>query len=144
VTAETENERETTHRLSSLVDQHRPKLELGEPRITATNTSCADDVRIAQNLLLHRPRQRLELPLIRARQLSLLLFELNEFLELGMSVGVGDLGVEGEEGNRGFEGFAGFGGDTNDLEAGGVDLLGELVDGDVGRGGNEHLTRVHL
>lgn len=133
-----------THRLSRLVDQHRPKLELRQPRVTATNTSSANNVRIAQDLLLHRPCKRLELAFVRTRELALLLLELNELLQLGVGVGVGDLSMKGEEGDGGFESFAGLGGDADDLETGRVDLLGELVDGDVGGGGNEDLTGVHL
>lgn len=130
--------------MRSFVDEYRAKLELGQSRISASDTSAADDIRVPQDLALASPSQRLELALVATAQLALLVLELNEFLQLGVGIAVGDLGVEGEERDGGLERFARLGGDADDLESRGVDLLGELVDGDVGGGADEDLAGVHL
>jgi hypothetical protein len=137
-------EEHTTHRLGRLVDEDRPKLELGQPRISTSNTSAANDIGVVENLPLARPGQRLELPLIARAQLPLTLLELNELLQLGVRVRVGDLGVEGEVRDGRLERLARFGRHAHDLESRGVDLLGELVDGDVRGGADEDLAGVHL
>jgi hypothetical protein len=61
-----------------------------------------------------------------------------------VGLGVGDLLVKGEEGDLAVERLSRLGGDSDDLEAGGVDLLGELVDGNIRRGADKDLAGVHL
>jgi len=130
--------------LSSLVDKDRPKLELAQPRVSSTDAGAADNVGGVEDLLLASSDEHLILPLVTLTELSLTLLQLDELLKVGVGLGVGDLLVKGEERDRRVEGFSRFCGDSNDLETGSVDLLGELVDGDVGGSTDEDLSGVHF
>lgn len=130
--------------LGRLVDQDGPKLELAQSRIASPDTGAADDVRGAENLLLARADEGLVLSLVVRAQLALLVLELDELLQLEVHGVIRDLLVERQEGDGGIQGLARLCGETDDFEARCVYLLGELIDGNVGRGTDEDLAGVHL
>lgn len=130
--------------MRSLVDQYRPKLQLAQPRVSRAHASATDHISSSKDLLFAVANQGLVLSLVGLTQLSLLVLELDKFLQLDMAGVVGNLAVEAEKRDGRVRFLAGFGGKANDLEAGEVDLLRELIDGDVGGGANEHLASVHL
>jgi len=109
--------------LSSFIDQDRPKLQLGQPRITSTYTSAANNICGTQNLLLALPYQRLVLPLIIAAQLSLLVLEHDQLLQLHMGGAVRNLLVECQESDTRIEGLARFCGQPHDFETSRMDFL---------------------
>ena len=86
--------------LGCLVDEYGPKFELAQTRITAPDTRGADDIRGAQDFFLALPNESLVLSLIVGAQLSLLVLEEDELLQLDISSIVGDLSMQGEECDR--------------------------------------------
>jgi len=52
--------------------------------------------------------------------------------------------MQSQEGNGRVDGFSGFGAQTNHFETGAVDLLGQLIHCDVGRGAHEDWARSQL
>ena len=74
----------------------------------------------------------------------MLVLELNEFLQLDMRGVVCNLLVQSQKGDGRIEGLAGLGREPDDFETGRVDLLRELINGNIGRCAHEDLTRVHL
>ena len=86
----------------------------------------------------------LVLPLIVAAQLALLVLEHDELLKLYVRRAVLHLTVQCQEGHAGVEGFTRLGRQTHDLKPSHVDLLGELVDGDVRWSAHKDLAGVHF
>lgn len=131
-------------RLSGFIDQHRSKLELCQPRITASDTSRADDIRSIEDVPFGVPDEIPVPPLILRTQLALLGLELNEFLQVAVRGCARYLIVQGKERNGRVERFTRLGCQSHDLESGAVNLFGELIDGNVGWRDDEDLTGIHL
>lgn len=130
--------------LSGFVDQDRAEFDLRKTRVTGAHTRAADNISRIKYLLLALPNERLVLPFVVAAKLALFVLELNQLLKLDVRGVVGDLAVEREEGDGRVEGFAGFRSEANNLEAGSMDLLRELIHRDVRRSADEDLARIHL
>jgi hypothetical protein len=130
--------------LGCLVDEDRPELELCQSGIARSDTRNADDVRGIENVPLAPPDERLVLSLVALTQFSLIVAQLNELLQFGMGIGIGDLIVQRQERDGRVECLAGFGSDTDDFESGLVDLLAQVIHGDVGWRADEDLARIHL
>ena len=92
--------------LRCLVHEDGPELEFGESRVTRSHTRRANHVRSIQDILLARLHQALVLALIGLAQLALVVAELDELLQLGMRVGIGDLLMERQEGDARVERFS--------------------------------------
>ena len=131
-------------RLRRLIDQHRPKLELGQPRIPRAHTRTTNHIRHAQNLLLAQPTQRLILALVVRAQLPLLVLELNQLLQLNVRRAVRHLLVQRQKRDRRVQRLPRLGRQPHHLEPRRVDLLRQLVHRDVRRRADQHLSRVHL
>jgi hypothetical protein len=130
--------------LGCFIDQYRPKLELCQPRITASDTSSANDIGSIEDVTLRIPDEIPVPSLILRTQLALLGLELDEFLQITMRRCAGDLIVQRQEGNGRIERFTRLGCQSDDLESRSVDLFCELIDSDVGWRDDEDLTGVHF
>lgn len=130
--------------LRGFVDQNSPELELAQPRIARSYASAADNVCSAENLLLALPDQRLILPLIVATQFPLFVFQHDELLQLYVGGTVRYLLMESQVRDTRIQSLPRFGSQTDHLQTGSVNLLCELIDGNVGRRANENLARVHF
>src|SRR5215469_798414 len=131
-------------RLSRLIDQNRPKFELGEPRVTGTNASAANDVRVGQDFALSRTSELLELLFVLARQFTKLVLKLRELGEFDVGIVHSDLLVQGEEANWRLHVLARLGGDTNYLQTSTVYTFTELINSNVGWCTDQHLTVADL
>lgn len=130
--------------MSSLINQHGPKLQLGKSRISSTNASAANDIRSVQNLPLALPDQGLVFPFIIRAQLALLVLQHDQLLQLNVASVFSHLLMQSQEGDRRIESFTRLGRDPHNLETCGVNLLGQLVYSDIGGSADEHGARVHF
>lgn len=130
--------------LRSLIDEYRAELEFTETGIASTNTSATDHISHTKNFLLALADESLVLAFIVRAKLPLFIFQLDELLKLGVSSIVGDLLMKRQERDGRIKSFARLGCEADHLEAGGVDLFRELINGNVGGGANENLARIHL
>jgi hypothetical protein len=130
--------------LGRFIDQYCPKLELCQPRITASNTSSANDIRSIENIPFRIPNEIPVPSLILCTQFALLGLELDEFLQIPMRRCAGDLIVQRQEGNGRIERFTRLGCQPDNLESRAVNLFCKLIDSDVGWRDDEDLTGIHL
>ena len=126
------------------INEDGPKLQFTEAWVPGSDASAAYDIGGAQYLLLALSYKRLVLPLVVRAELALFVLELDELLQLDMGRVVRYLLVERKEGDGRIEGLARLCAEPHNLQPGGVYLLGQLVDGNIGRRADKDLSRVHF
>jgi len=130
--------------LSGFIDKNSPKLHFGQSGIPRTNASATNNVGGIEDLPLALLDQSLILPLVVGAQLPLLVLQLNEFLQLHVRRVLGHLLMESQERDGGIKGLSRLRGDTDRFQPRGMDLLGELIHGNIGRRADQNGTRVHF
>ena len=106
----------------TLVTCERTYWHAGKPRVTSTDTCTADNIGTLQQVTLALLLQRTISLLIRHRQLSRLVFQLLQFLQLGRAGRAADLLVQREKRNWRVDGFATLGTQADHAKTGTVDL----------------------
>ena len=133
-------------RLRALVHEHLAEAKVRQPRVAGADGGYAHDVRRGDNLPFDLALQPLVSPFVVAAQLAELVLELLQLLELRSlgRVQVRDLVVEGEVLHGRRHVLSGPRRESHDAQPRALDLLRELVHGDVGGGAHDHLPEVLL
>ena len=122
-------------RLRALVDEHLAEAERRQPGVARADAGGADHVRGPQDVALHRAAQRLVPLLVTSAQLARLRLELRQLAQVRpLRRGqVQYLVVQRQVLHRAGHRLAALGHEAHHLEAGGGDLLRQLVHRHVGR-----------
>lgn len=123
--------------LRCLVNQHLLELVALEAEVERADAGCADDVRRLEDLVLGLALQVLEHALVPLAQelAAVFLSPLEQLLPApeGTVLQVADLLVQAEVINGRVDRFARSGAEPHGLHSGAVDLLSQLIDGNIGR-----------